>query len=69
MVAKNITISSEAYAYLKTIKGERSFSETILSLKRGADDILRYAGSLKNADLDSVAAVRKEANDDWNRGR
>ena len=66
MGSKSITISDEAYSYLKAVKGQRSFSETILSLKRGCDDIMQYAGGLKDADLDSVARIRKEAKRDWN---
>lgn len=70
MGSKSITISDKAYAYLKSVKGKRSFSETILSLKHGSNDIMQYAGGLKDADLDSIARIREEAKRDWdNRDR
>ena len=69
MGTTSITITDEAYNFLKSIKGNRSFSETILGLSRSTDDILHFAGTLKNADLDSVENVRKEINKDWNNRR
>lgn len=65
MGSVSITISDKAYQYLKSIKGERSFSQTILSLSRNTDDIMRFAGTLKDADLQYVKDVRKQANRDW----
>jgi predicted CopG family antitoxin len=68
MVSKNITITKEAYEYLQSLKGERSFSETILSLRSGSD-ILRYAGIFKDVDLSAVEQVREEANRGWKNRR
>lgn len=65
MATKSITITEEAYQYLRDIKGDRSFSEVILALSRSTDDIMQYAGALKDADLNSVAHVRDEVNRDW----
>lgn len=64
MATTSITITDEAYNYLKSIKGNRSFSQTILGLRSG-EDIMRFAGALKHADLKSVENVRKEARRDW----
>jgi predicted CopG family antitoxin len=65
MATKSITITNEAYRYLKDIKGERSFSEVILSLSRRSEDVLGYAGALKKADFKSIERVREAANRDW----
>lgn len=64
MATTSITITDEAYEYLKSIKGNRSFSQTILGL-RNPDDIMRFAGALKHANLESVRRVRKDINKDW----
>ena len=69
MSTKSITITDEAYNYLKNIKGEKSFSSVILSMSRSTEDVLQYAGSLKKADLKSVERVREEANRDWSHRR
>ena len=66
MGTTSITITDEAYNYLKSIKGTRSFSETILGMKPSRDDILKFGGVLRDADLDSVENVRKKINKDWN---
>ena len=65
MGTTSITITDEAYEYLKAIKGSKSFSETILSLSRSADDIMKFAGVLRDADLESIKNVRKNINKDW----
>ncbi len=70
MATTSITITHEAYKYLKSIKGDKSFSETILSLKQHTNDIMQYAGALKNADFTGARNARKEINKDWtHRGR
>ncbi len=66
MSTVSITITDEAYTYLKSIKGKRSFSETIIGLKRSNEDIVRFAGIFKNSDTKSIENVRKEINKDWN---
>ena len=67
VMAKNITISDDAYDFLKKIKGdEKSFSDVILSLKGKRADIMEYAGSMEDADLESIEDVREDMRDDWN---
>ncbi len=69
MGTTSITITDEAYNFLKSIKGDRSFSETIIGLSRSTDDIMKFAGILKDADTDSIENVRKEINKHWNNRR
>ena len=69
MGTTSITITNEAYDFLKSIKSGRSFSETILDLSRSKEDILRFAGIFKNRDLKNIENVRKNINKDWNRRR
>lgn len=65
MGSKNITISDEAYEFLKGMKGDKSFSEVVLSFKGRREDVMSFAGTLKKADLDSVEKVRSEMREDW----
>lgn len=66
MGSKNITISEDAYSFLKKLKGEdKSFSDVILSMKEKRNDVMSYAGSLKDADLESVEKVREDMRQDW----
>ena len=67
MATTSITITDEAYDFLKSMKGNKSFSETILSLRKDKSNILKYAGALKNADLDSIRKLRVERNRYWER--
>ena len=69
MGTTSITITNEAYNFLKSIKGEKSFSETILTLSRSNEDIVKFAGIFKDADTKSIENVRKEINKDWNNRR
>lgn len=67
MASINISVTEEAYRYLKMLKGkEKSFSDTILEMKnRGAfrkgskENVLRFAGVLKNADIDWSKAEKR----------
>ncbi len=65
MGTTSITITDEAYDYLKSIKGNRSFSQTILALSRSTEDIIRFAGVLRNADWKSIEGVRNDINKEW----
>lgn len=66
MASKNITISEDAYKFLKKMKGEeKSFSEVIMSMKNRRNDVMSYAGSLEDADLKSVEKAREEMREDW----
>ena len=66
MSSKNITITEDAYKYLKRLKGEqKSFSEVILSFKERKNDVMSYAGALKDADLESVENIRDQMREDW----
>ncbi len=65
MGTKTISITDEAYDFLKKMKGDKSFSEVILSLKADKKDIMKYAGALKDADLDSIRKKRREARKEW----
>jgi predicted CopG family antitoxin len=66
MATTSITITHEAYNFLKNLKGNKSFSETILDFKSNSKNIIKFAGMLKNADTKSIEDVRKEINKDWN---
>ena len=66
MASTNITISDDAYHFLKKIKRkDQSFSAIILSLREKRHDVLSYAGIFKNVDLSSVEKVREESSEDW----
>lgn len=61
MTSVNISLTEEAYGYLKILKGkEKSFSDVVLELKaekkeKGrAKDLLKFAGVLKDSDWDSI---------------
>lgn len=64
MATISITITKEAYDYLKSVKGKKSFSETILSLKRSSRALLEFAGTMKDLDIDSKS-LRRQMNDEW----
>lgn len=65
MVTKTLTITQEAYDFLKRHKGEeQSFSETILSFKGAKDDLLKYVGMLSSKQaIDLHAHVRQTRRD------
>ncbi len=68
MGSKNITISDEAYEFLKEVKGsDKSFSDVILSMKGKRSEVMSFAGALADADLASVETVRDEMREDWER--
>jgi predicted CopG family antitoxin len=68
MASTNITISGDAYKFLKKLKRQgQSFSDVILHMKKKRHDVLSYAGIFKNVDLDEVENIRKEARKDWDK--
>jgi len=51
MASINISIKKEAYDFLKDIKTkERSFSDVILSFKKGQNDVMKFFGVLNDID-------------------
>jgi predicted CopG family antitoxin len=66
----NISIKEEAYQYLKMLKGrDKSFSDVIIEMKgncssrKGSkDNVLRFAGVLKDANVDWDAAEKRMKN-------
>ena len=60
MVSVNISLKREAYEFLRALKREnKSFSDVILEFKekdkvidRSGKSLLKYAGVLKNLDID-----------------
>lgn len=65
-MAKVISLSEAAYKELKRIKGNKSFSETILSLikeKRSSNKeaLLRFFG-VGGIDLNKIASLKKVGN-------
>ena len=60
MASKTITISEQAYRFLRRLKQkDKSFSDVILSVKKKRHDIMSFAGALKKADLKSVEQVHE----------
>ena len=56
MASKNISLTEEAYKYLKMLKGKnKSFSDVVLKMKEAerkgtGKDLLKFAGFLKDVD-------------------
>jgi predicted CopG family antitoxin len=65
VMAKNVTLSDEAYKFLKSIKEDRSFSDVILSFKTRQGDLESYAGSIDRSSLETVEKMREEMREDW----
>jgi predicted CopG family antitoxin len=69
MVNINISLTEEAYNYLKMLKGkDKSFSDVVLDMKSenidkgSAKSVLRFAGVLKNLDTRKFDKVREGLN-------
>jgi predicted CopG family antitoxin len=69
MASINISLTEEAYNYLKMLKGnEKSFSEVVLDIKHNnfkkgsKENVLRFAGCLKNLDTKKFDKVREDLN-------
>ena len=66
MGSKSITISDDAYEYLKAMKRENeSFTEVILSFKARKEGLMKYWGIAKDEDFSSVEATREEFNNNF----
>ncbi|MFP4400419.1 MAG: antitoxin VapB family protein [Candidatus Woesearchaeota archaeon] len=66
MATKSITITDKAFDFLKAIKGDRSYSDTILELSKFNSEIMRFAGIFEKKDLSDVRNAREKINQDWN---
>ncbi len=63
MASKTITITDEAYDFLKAMKkGEESFSDVILGLKGRKEALLQYWGMFAGSDLPDAKTLRDEMN-------
>ena len=58
MASVNISLTEEAYRFLKMLKGsDKSFSDVVLEMKQNdfkkgsKENVLRFAGVLKDADI------------------
>ena len=73
MASVNISLTEEAYRYLKMLKGrDKSFSEVVLEIKKGGGsgtgkDLLKFAGILKNVDWAEKEKNKKEFREEFNK--
>jgi len=70
MASINISLTKEAYNFLKMLKGrDKSFSEVVLELKEKdakkctGKSLLKYAGVLKNLDAKKFDKIRENLNE------
>jgi len=67
MASVNISLTREAYEYLKVLKGkEKSFSDVILELKEGSGEkrgskeaVMKFFGALKDKKIDWEAKEKR----------
>lgn len=67
MASVNISLTEEAYDYLKMLKGkEKSFSDVVLELKERSGEkkgskeaVMKFFGALKDRDIDWAAKERR----------
>ena len=74
MASVNISLTKEAYGYLKMLKGkDKSFSQVILTIKNNEAEkgtgksLLKFAGVLKDVDWDKREKRMKEFRKSFNR--
>lgn len=74
MASVNISLTEEAYKFLKMLKGsDKSFSDVVLEIKkdkrkseRGTGRaLLKYAGVLKNLDTKRFDKIREDLNESF----
>ena len=67
MASINISITDEAYRFLKILKGkDKSFSQVILGMKNNnnlrkgsKEHVLKFAGGLKDLDIDWIGKEKR----------
>ena len=67
MVSVNISLTEEAYDYLKMLKGkEKSFSDVVLELKEGSGEkkgskeaVMKFFGAFKDKGIDWEAKEKR----------
>ena len=74
MASINISLTKEAYNYLKMLKGkDKSFSEVVLTIKNNevekgtGKSLLKFAGVLKNVDWSEREKRMKEFRKNFNK--
>lgn len=72
MASVNISITDDAYRFLKLLKGrDKSFSDVILELKEKdakkgtGKSLLKFAGALKNLDTKRFDKIREDLNESF----
>ena len=72
MASVNISLTEEAYRFLKMLKGrDKSFSDVVLEMKQkdfkkgSKENILRFAGVLKNLDTKRFDKIREDLNESF----
>jgi len=75
MVNINISLTKEAYNYLKTLKGrDKSFSDVVIEMKekcrerKGSKEaIMKYFGAIEKSRLDEIEKETEKTRADLNR--
>ena len=76
MASVNISLTEEAYRYLKMLKGkDKSFSDVVIEMKNNRTEkgtgksLLKFAGCLKNLNIDwnEKEKIMKEFREDFNK--
>lgn len=67
MATKTITVTEEAYERLRAMKrGDESFTDVLLRVTGGEEDVMKGFGSWKESDLrEAVEDAREEFDEDF----
>lgn len=66
MGSVNISITEDAYRYLRSLKGsDKSFSDVILDIKHKQKGVLRFFGMLKDVDWKAREQAMKSLRDSF----